>query len=163
MSSYIGDLGIYLGQSGITSSGVGAKSNDIGLNMTDFLKLMLAQFQNQSIDDTADTSEMLNQMVQMQMIQAITNMTDASMMSYAASLVGKDVTIGIYDDKGMLQEIEGTVSATGTYNGEQVIFVGDTCYGLSQILAIGHLPNQNVENKPDAGEDASQTDPTQNL
>ncbi|MEI3363572.1 MAG: hypothetical protein V8R75_14135 [Oscillospiraceae bacterium] len=50
---------------------------------------MVTELQNQSIDQTADTSDMLNQLVQMQMVQALVNMTDASVMSYAASLVGK--------------------------------------------------------------------------
>ncbi|MDE7034776.1 MAG: hypothetical protein K2O74_00810, partial [Eubacteriales bacterium] len=35
------------------------------LDMDDFLTLMVAMFQNQDIDNTADTSDMLNQMVQM--------------------------------------------------------------------------------------------------
>ena len=39
----------------------------MGLDMTSFLKLMVAELTNQSIDQTADTSDMLNQMVQMQM------------------------------------------------------------------------------------------------
>ena len=45
----------------------------------------MTELQNQSIDQTADTSDMLNQLVQMQMVQALVNMTDASVMSYAAS------------------------------------------------------------------------------
>lgn len=153
--SYLSDLGVYMKNSGAVASNTTAKKSgtDIGLDMTDFLTLMIAQFQNQSIDDTADTSEMLNQLVQMQMIQAITNMTDASTMSYAASLVGKEVTIGLYDDKGGLHEIVGTVTATGTYGGEQVVFVDDTYYTLSQILAVGRLPDNGQTENPGTGEE----------
>ncbi len=151
---YIGDLGSYVNAAAGNGSANGVKavkksSNNIGLDMTDFLKLMIAQFQNQSIDDTADTSEMLNQMVQMQMIQALVNMTDASLMSYAASLVGKEVTIGLYDEKGKLHEVVGTVTATGSYDGEQVVFVDDTYYYMSQILSVGRLPKKEEENKPE--------------
>ncbi|MCI8321977.1 MAG: hypothetical protein HFH02_12995 [Dorea sp.] len=174
MSNYINDLGSYITAGGVNAGSKAKQSkSDMGLNMTDFLVLMLAQFQNQSIDDTADTSEMLNQLVQMQMIQALTNMTDASLMSYAASLVGKEVTIGLYDDKGVLHEVVGTVTATGTYGGEQVVFVGDTYYTMSQILAVGRLPERapvdppdegGDSSQPDEGEDSSsQTDPTQTL
>lgn len=144
MGSYMGDI------SNIGSIGSGnklppdlkvkSKSDGIGLDMTAFLKLMVAELTNQSMDQTADTSDMLNQMVQMQMVQALVNMTDASVMSYASSLVGKQVTVGQYDSKGKLQEVVGTVTGTGTYKGSQVVFVGGKYYPLSEILAVGTLP-----------------------
>ena len=60
---------------------------------------------------------MLNQLVQMQMVQALVNMTDASVMSYAASLVGKEVTVAQYDADGNLQEVVGVVTGTGGFCG----------------------------------------------
>ena len=144
MGSYMGDIS-NLGSIGSGNQlpadlKVKSKSDSTGLDMTSFLKLMVAELTNQSIDQTADTSDMLNQMVQMQMVQALVNMTDASVMSYAASLVGKQVTVGQYDSDGKLQEVVGTVTGTGTYNGSQVVFVGDKYYPLSEILAVGTLP-----------------------
>lgn len=113
------------------------------LDMTDFLTLMVAMFQNQDINNTASTSEMMNQMVQMSVIQAVTNIStlinDSTTLTYAASLVGKEVTIGQYKG-GKLEEIVGTVTGTGTLNGQQVIFLGDDSYYLSDIMAIGRLP-----------------------
>jgi flagellar basal-body rod modification protein FlgD len=109
--------------------------------MTDFLQLMVAQFQNQSIDDTADTSDMLNQLVQMQMIEAITEITEAANTMYAGSLVGKEVTLGQYDSNGNLNKTVGTVTGTGQSNGEMIVFVNDQSYSLSEILAVGRLPD----------------------
>ena len=86
---------------------------------------------------------MLNQMVQMSMIQAITNITDAATMIYSSSLVGKEVTVGQFDSDGKLQEIVGTVTGTGTYNGNPVVFVDGVSYNLSSILAVGRLPGTN--------------------
>ena len=54
------------------------------LSFTDMLSLMVAQFQNQTIDNTADTSDMMNQLTQMTSIQAMTGMT-ASMESLVKS------------------------------------------------------------------------------
>ena len=122
---------------------VKSKSDSMGLDMTSFLKLMIAELTNQSIDQTADTSDMLNQMVQMSMIQAITNITDAATMIYSSSLVGKEVTVGQFDSDGKLQEIVGTVTGTGTYNGNPVVFVDGVSYNLSSILAVGRLPGTN--------------------
>ena len=62
--------------------------NDFGLDFTDYLNLMVQQLQNQTIDNTADTSDMLNQMVQMSVVQmmntvqtGLENLTAATTMS----------------------------------------------------------------------------------
>ena len=144
MSNFIGDVGSFLSTRAAGSLGgvQVTKKGQGSLDMTDFLTLMVTELTNQSIDQTADTSDMLNQLVQMQMVQALVNMTDASVMSYAASLVGKEVTVGQYDSEGKLEEIVGTVTGTGSYNGQQVVFVGDKYYFLSEILAVGKLPQE---------------------
>ena len=145
MSEYMSDITNYLTaqRTNTTSKSAltGKSDNDrSGLDMTDFLTLMVTQMTNQTMDQTADTSDMLNQLVQMQMVQALTNMTDASIMTYAASLVGKEVTVGQYDAEGVLQQTVGQVTGTGTYGGEQVVFVGDKYYYMSEIMAVGTLP-----------------------
>lgn len=143
MSGYMGDITNYL-SAGFTSAATSAKASSVNsgydLDMQDFLTLMVTELQCQSLEATADTSDMLNQMVMMQMVSALTNMTDASIMSYAASLVGKTVTVGHYDDQGVLQEIVGEVTGTGTMGGEQVVFVDDKYYYMNQIMAVGTLP-----------------------
>ena len=143
MNTYMGDLGTYF-TAGINNATNSVKraneKSGYDLDMQDFLTLMVTELQNQSIDNTADTSEMLNQMVMMQMVSALTDMTDASIMSYAASLVGKTITVGQYDSNGVLQEIVGQVTGTGTMNGEQVVFVNDKYYHMNEIMAVGVLP-----------------------
>ena len=127
------------------------------LSFTDMLGLMVAQFQNQTIDNQADTSDMMNQLVQMSVMQAMTDMTSqmkelalANVMSYSASLVGQTVTIGIYDESGKnLKEIVGVVEGAGTYDGQQVIFVDGKSYLLSSIMAVGTLPPREDDDKTD--------------
>lgn len=125
-------------------------SNSSSLNMDDFLQLMVAMFQYQDIENAASTTDMLNQMVQMSVVQAITDIssvvTESNSLSYAASLVGKEVTIGQYNTSGQLDEIVGTVTGTGTLNDKQVIFIGDESYYLTDVMAIGRLP-ENVQEK----------------
>ena len=117
------------------------------LSFTDMLELMVVQFQNQSIDNQASTTDMMNQLVQMSVMQAMTAMTEQmeqlstlNTMTYSASLVGKEVTVGVYNDMGELQEIVGTVTASGTYDGQPVIFIGKDSYLLSSVMAVGRLP-----------------------
>ena len=81
MGSYMGDIS-NLGSIGSGNQlpadlKVKSKSDSMGLDMTSFLKLMVAELTNRSIDQTADTSDMLNQMVQMQMVQALVKMAGA--------------------------------------------------------------------------------------
>lgn len=150
MAGYIGDLSNYYGMQGTTSmtksSASGAYTNSTmdayGLDMSDFLTLMVAQFTNQSMDNTADTSEMLNQMVQMQMVTALANMTDASVMTYAASLVGKEVTVAGVDGNGDYSEKVGVVTGTGSYGKDQVVFVDGEMHYMNEILAVGRLPEK---------------------
>lgn len=138
------------------------------LSFTDMLSLMVAQFQNQSIDNQASTTDMMNQLVQMSSMQAMTDMTSnikelalANVMSYAASLVGKTVTIGVWNEETKeLDEIVGVVQGTGTYDGQQVVYLDNgKGYFLNEILAVGTLPEK-VEEDKEPGEGGDETTPT---
>ena len=118
------------------------------LTFEDMLTLMCTQLQNQTIDNTADTNDMMNQLISMTVMQSLTTLTSAveevqtaSVMNYSASLVGKEVTLGIYNEKTKeTEEVYGLVEASGTYDGKQVIFVDGQSYFLSSIMAVGKLP-----------------------
>ena len=161
MSEYSFDLNNVLGTQQVSKTAENSTNKKAGseMGMDDFLMLMVAQFQNQSIDNTADTTEMMNQMVQMSVIQAVTNLKEligeSTTMTYAASLVGKEVTIGIRSGKEV-EELLGTVTGTGTLNGEQVIFLNnqETPYAITDIMAVGRLPE--TETKQEAAQRAAQ-------
>lgn len=134
------------------------------LSFQDMLLLMVTQLQNQTIDNTADTNDMMNQIIQMTVMQAITemnakveDMTEANILSYTASLVGQTVTLPVYDGETgeLVGEKEGVVTGTGLYNGQRVIFVGEETYLLNQIMAVGKLPpKKEIEDSGEAGEGA---------
>ena len=114
----------------------------------------------EDIDNQADTNDMMNQLIQMTVMQAMTEMstqveelTQANVMSYAASLVGKEVTVGVYNEETKkIDEIVGTVTATGIYDGMNVIFIGDKSYTLSSVMAVGRLPSKPDTEDPDGTE-----------
>ena len=144
---FITDLNAYLkvGNSKATEAKNSTnKKAGTDMDMTDYLKLMVATFQNQSIDDVASTSDMMNQMVQMSVIQAVTSLnkmvSESSSMTYAASLVGKEVTIG-QRDGDRVSQLVGKVTGTGVLDGEQVIFIGDHMYNISDVIAVGRVPS----------------------
>ncbi len=133
------------------------------LDMNDYLVLMVEMLKNQDMDNTTDMGQMMSQMVQMSVVQAITDISslisESTSLSYAASMVGKEVTVGQYVNNE-LKEIVGTVTGTGTMDGEQVIFMGDDVYKVSDIMAVGRLPskkdNGNKGDKPDSGDNKTE-------
>lgn len=135
------------------------------LDSTDFLKLIAAQLQNQDMTNPMSNSEMMQQLSQMSSIQtmtdlqaAITNMNDIAVTNYSASLVGKEVTVAVEDSQGKLQTITGTVTGSGLYSGETIVFVDGKAYSLSQVMAIGKIPDDFL----DEGEDEDTTTDTDN-
>lgn len=131
----------YKGSSSVSNQKIDSKTAGKSyLEMDDFFKLLAAQLQNQDMTSPMDQSEFMNQLTMMSTIKAIDEITNVSVISYAASLVGKDVTIGDIDKDGNVKELYGTVTATGVYAGEQVVFIDGKNYKLSQIMAVGKLP-----------------------
>ena len=152
MSSYITDLKGLVTTGLETSTPVAKHSTSAkagkDLQMEDFLQLMVATFQNQTIDNQADISDMMNQMVQMSVVQAITNIssliTDTTNLSYAASLVGKEVIVAQQSGR-TTNQISGTVTGTGMLDGSPVVFMGDKSYWLSDVMAVGSLPSEEAQ------------------
>ena len=149
------ELGIPVKQSG----------DELGLEFEDYLQLMVQQLQNQTMDSTMDTSAMLDQLVQMSTVQmmaslesSMSTVADGVALNYAASLVGKTVTVGTYNEEGKLEEVVGQVTGTGTYQGTQVIFVNGEMYPLSSIMAVGELPDIPEEGTDGSTEGGDQTD-----
>lgn len=155
MSDYLTDIGSrYVTKNSAADTIIKTTNSKAGtgsLDFQDFLKLMVQQFQNQTPDNTASTADMMNQLVQMSVMQAVTNITDATTMLYSSSLVGKEVTIGQFNAKeSKFDEIVGIVEGTGMYNGQPVIFVNGETYSISDIMAVGKLPPvKETEKDPD--------------
>ncbi len=164
----IGDLGAAYGvnKSNEVKLKHGDNEDKTTLDMQDFLELMMVSLKNQTIDNPADTGEMMTQMVQMSVIQAIddisTLISDSTTLNYAASLVGKDVTIGQWEGSE-LKEIEGKVVGTGTLSGQQVIFLeGDeTAYYLTDIMGVGRLPEKITVQGAEETEEGENEDPAE--
>lgn len=123
------------------------KPTDNTLTMDSFMKLLAAQLQNQDMMNPMKDNEFMQQMTQMATITAMNTMTDVAVTSYAASLVGKEVTLATITESNDMKEIVGTVTGSGLYGGKQVIFVNGESYYLSSVMAVGKLPPKKEEDE----------------
>ena len=130
---------------------VSAASNE--LTMTDFYQLLAAQLKYQDADNPMDTSQMMVQMVQTQMITALNHMTTAisdlslvNTTSYAVSMVGKEVTAAKVDESGQYtgEEVTGTVTGVGLGT-TPTIFIDGESYNLTQLMSIGSKEKAETE------------------
>lgn len=111
-----------------------------GMSMSDFYKLLSTQMKYQDADNPMDTSEMMNQLVQNQMIEAINQMSSINTITYTASMVGKKVTMAEIDKDGLYTEKNTTGVVTGASLGNDPrLFIDDKPYYLSQLMAVGDV------------------------
>lgn len=121
-----------------------------------FLTLMLQQLQNQDPTQPTDNTEWLSQLAQYSSLEQMTqmntgltncmnyisalyqDMTTNSEITQTLSMIGKDVTISIPDEKDSSKttEITGTVTEANFKDGTGKVKVNGQYYSISNITSI---------------------------
>lgn len=149
-----------------------AEANDRNtITMTGFFQLLATQLQNQDMTNPMDNSEIMNQMTQMAMVQSISSMTDAmknmttiNSQTYAASLVGQEVTMAVTEENAYGQEVPvnvkyAKVEWVNFTSGNPTIKVegDDKEYQLRHLVGMGRVPNpfevEEEEDEDDGGDE----------
>lgn len=164
--------------SSLTSSTTTSKNE---LTTEGFFKLLAAQLQNQDMSNPMDNSEMMTQMTQIAMMQAMSNFSTAmedfsqiNTISYGTSMMGKKVLLATADSSGELKKITGTVTRVDIFSGVPVLYIDNdekTGYPISSVMSVfeeGHTPPADTgENKEteagketDKGTSSTETDST---
>lgn len=112
------------------------KKDNAEMDQMDFMKLMLAQMQNQDFTNPMDNSQMIEQMAAFSNMQMMQQMASLSKSSYAMSMVGKTVTASRFDVSGNLETTTGTVNKISLVDNEYVVYVNDKKYTMDQIMSI---------------------------
>jgi len=109
------------------------------LTMSDFIKMMVAQLENQDPMAPMSNTEMLQQMSQMRAITAndrlttsIESLTLGQALSTASSLIGKTVT-GV---NTLSQSVTGKVDKVTIEDGEAKLYVGSSIINVGNVTAI---------------------------
>ena len=131
-------------------------SNDKNtITMTGFFQLLATQLQNQDMSNPMDNSEIMAQMVQMAMVQSMTTMSDAvknstavNTQTYAAGLVGQEVTMAVTEENEYGQETPvdvkyAKVEWVNSTSGDPTIKIegDDKEYKLAHLVGMGKVPN----------------------
>lgn len=106
------------------------------LGQSDFLTLMIQQLSNQDFNNPVDDTEFIAQMAQFSTLQAQQNALYYSQASYASSLIGKEVSVGLTDSSGAYLTDRGKVEAV-TLTGKDFTFtVNGKDYSAANIMQI---------------------------
>mgnify|MGYP003377719845 CR=1 FL=1 len=136
------------------------------LTIESYFKLLAAQLANQDMTSPMSNSEMMAQMTNMAMVQSLTAMTDSirnstavSTQTYAASMIGQEITVAVVDEKtGKPTGVKyGKVASVDFTQGTPVIKLegDDTEYPMAYILGVGKIPDpyapepENPDEKPE--------------
>ena len=135
------------------------------LSMTDFFQLIATQLQYQDPTSPMDNNELMAQMTQMAMVQSLIAMTDSMKTStavttqtYAAGLIGQEVTVAVTEENEYGQAIPTGVKygkvCSVNLSGETptVRLEGDSKdYPLSYIMGMGKIDDPYAEKKDEDG------------
>lgn len=116
------------------------KTDNAEMDKMDFIKLMVAQMQNQDFTNPMDDTQMVTQMAQFANMQAMQEMTGYSKSSYAMGLVGKTVTASRFGVGGNLDTTTGVVQKVSLVDNEYVLYINGKRYEMSQIMDVGTTP-----------------------
>ena len=126
-----------------------AESNDRNtLNISDYFQLLAAQLANQDMTDPMSNGEMMQQLVQMAMAESVTSMTETmetmqavSTQTYAASLIGQEISVAVVEDGVATGVKYGTVSSVNFTSADPMIRLEDDMkeYPLSYVLGMGKI------------------------
>ena len=116
-----------------------AKASNGQLDKNAFLKLLVAQLQNQNVADPMDPAEVMAQTTQLTLVEKMNELvesnaasTAAQRLSLAASLVGKDVT---YNDSGV--KTTGKVDSVRLESGTLWLQIGDKEISSDEVVSVG--------------------------
>ena len=122
------------------STSVSANSDRMNeLTMSDFIKMMVAELENQDPMEPMSNTEMLQQISQIRSItsndrltNSIESLTLGQALSTASSLIGKTVT-GV---NSLDEEVTGKVEKVTIENGEAKLYVGSSIISVGNVTSI---------------------------
>lgn len=110
----------------------------------DYMKLLIAQLQNQNPLEPLDNDQMASQLAQFSQLQQLESMNSSfaevlvnSERTYASSLIGKEIQFNIETDTGDVEMTSGVVERVfNNVDGEIALSVGNYAVGVDDIISV---------------------------
>lgn len=153
----------------------GAKSDNSTLSTDDFWKLIAAEMKYQDMSNPMDNAAMMEQITQMSSMSTmnsmataisnfstvINNLSSVTLTTYSTGLLGKEVTVVTKTDKeGKVTETKKGIVTGVDLTGATSVYVDGTKYELSNIMAIGDVPEVKTDDKTDGTDSTDKTEGT---
>lgn len=106
-------------------------SNELGPDS--FLKLMIAELQNQDPLDPMDTQGMMSQLSQMTMVTETRSARQSQDMTQALSMLGRTV---VWEDSETGNQYQGEVSGVQRDGSDAKLLVGNETLSLGDIIGV---------------------------
>jgi flagellar basal-body rod modification protein FlgD len=120
----------------ITTSTVIKGKDASQMGMDDFFNLLVAQLTNQDMMNPTNDTEFIAQMAQFSALQGVQTIQEYQLSSYAASYIGKFVTIANVKEDGTMETIVGKVDSITYYDGTPKVVVKGNTYDLFTVMEI---------------------------
>lgn len=112
----------------------------------DYMKLLVAQLQNQNPLEPMDNSEMASQLAQFSQLERLESMSlsfakvlETTERNYAASLIGKEVSFVGETALGDADIISGVVEQVyNDVDGQIMLSAGEYTIGLADVISVKH-------------------------
>jgi flagellar basal-body rod modification protein FlgD len=116
-----------------------SSSGITGMGESDFMIMLTAQLKNQNPMEPMDNKDLMGQVTQLNSLNELQSisaqmksMVKASQTSYAASLIGKQVT----SQTGENESLEGIVTGMEVVDGDCMLTIGDKTALLSTVTGV---------------------------
>ena len=129
-------------QAASTSSSTQSRNTSGVLGKDEFLKILIAQLQNQDPTSPMDNGEFISQMAQFSALEQMQQLNTSFQYSQAYSLIGKTVSASITGDSGTTQTISGVVSGVRTFNDIPYLCINGDYLSLQANITV---EGQNTE------------------
>ena len=106
------------------------------MSMQDFLMLVVAQMQNQDINNTMDNGQFMAQMAQIASMQAMQELSAAFMSSMSMSYMDRYVKAQATTDDGRFVREQGYVDRISFNGGEAMVLVNDVWFKVQDIYEV---------------------------
>lgn len=114
------------------------------LGKDEFLKILVAQLQNQDPSQPMDDTQFISQMAQFSALEQMQQMTTAFSYTQAYALLGRNVSAQVTGDDGLPKTVTGTVSGVITVSGTPYLNINGDYVSMTAPLTVNGQSSDEV-------------------